>query len=269
MKSMRTLSSALPLLLGLCAALPAAAQSRENNACGPLKGSHYGPYDYRSDHQKQSSSDPMPHAEKRELVEHAHFTARVENLIGAQSGGMIGPPGPDLSYTLRAFPNNHRALVSVIRYGEKFKTETPPGLQYPVECYFERAIRFASDDVIVRIIYSTYLTKKGRNADAVKQLQVSSDLAGDNPFTHFNIGLAYFDLKEYAAALQSAHRALALGFERADLKEKLKSAGQWQEPQPVDPAASAASAASVDPAASAASANSASPAASATSQDKP
>ncbi|MBB4844151.1 tetratricopeptide (TPR) repeat protein [Paucibacter oligotrophus] len=252
MKNIRTLPSALALLLGLCAALPAFAQL-SLSICGPLKGSHYGPYDYRPDHQKQSS-DPMSHAEKRELVEHAHFTPRVENLIGAQSGGMIGSPGPDLSYTLRAFPNNHRALVSVIRYGEKFKTETPPGLQYPVECYFERAIRFAPDDVIVRIIYSTYLTKKSRSADAIKQLQISSDLAGDQPFTHFNIGLAYFDLKEFAAALQSAHRAQALGFERPDLQEKLRGVGQWQEPAPVEAAASAASSAS---------------AASAPSQDKP
>lgn len=242
MRSMKTLPLTLSLLLSLCYAQSSFAQP-SNNACGPLKGSHYGPYDYRSDHQKQSSSDPMPHAEKRELVEHAHFTARVENLIGAQSGGMIGPPGPDLSYTLRAFPNNHRALVSVIRYGEKFKTETPPGLQYPVECYFERAIRFAPDDVIVRIIYTTFLTKKNRAVEAVKQLQVSSGLAGDNPFTHFNIGLAYFDLKEYDLALQSAHRAWGLGFERPDLQEKLKSVGKWQEPVAADAAASAAASA--------------------------
>jgi len=256
LKSLRTLPL---LLLGLCGALPSMAQVSVN-ACGPLRGSHYGPYDYRSDHQKQSSADPMPHADKRALVEDAHFTPRVENLIGAQSGGMVGPPGADLSYTLRAFPNNHRALVSVIRYGEKFKTETPPGLQYPVECYFERAIRFAPDDVIVRIIYSTFLTKKSRPQEAVKQLQVSSGLAGDNPFTHFNIGLAYFDLKEYDLALRSAHRALALGFERTDLQDKLKSVGQWQDPQAAEPAASAASAAP---------AKSAETAASATSQDKP
>jgi len=201
-----------------------------NGICGPIRGGHYGPYDYRPDHQKNAGSDPMPHSDKRVLVEGAHFTPRVENLIGAQSGGQIGPPGQDLSYTLRAFPNNHRALVSVMRYGEKFKTETPPGLQYPVECYFERAIRFAGNDSIVRIIYATYLTKKNRPTEAKAQLNSATQLAVDSAFTHYNIGLAYFEMKEYGPALESAHRAIALGFEKPDLREKLRAAGHWQDP---------------------------------------
>lgn len=220
--------------------------------CGPLKAGHYGPYDYRPANHKPNQGDQLSHAERRALVEDYHFTPRVENLIGAQSGGSIGPPGKDLSYTLRAFPNNHRALVSVMRYGEKFKTETPPGMQYPVECYFERAIRFAPDDVITRIIYSTYLNKYKRTAEAAEQLKISSGLAKDSPFSHYNIGLAYFELKEYSAALQSAWRAKELGFDRIDLSEKLKAVGQWREPPeavepPTSPAADAASAAASSP----------------------
>ncbi|ALT77266.1 tetratricopeptide repeat protein [Paucibacter sp. KCTC 42545] len=229
---MKTLKFWYVLITGLSWAFAVNAQTTSggNGNCGPIRGGHYGPYDYRPDHQKNAGSDPLPHAEKRVLVEGAHFTPRVENLIGAQSGGQIGSPGPDLSYTLRAFPNNHRALVSVMRYGEKFKTETPPGLQYPVECYFERAIRFAGNDSIVRIIYATYLTKKNRLAEAKAQLNSATQLAADNAFTHYNIGLAYYEMKEYGPALESAHRAIALGFDKPDLREKLIAAGQWQDP---------------------------------------
>lgn len=228
---MKHIQSLLFLLILSCAyAVQAQATDDGGGTCGPLRGGHFGPYDYRPDFYKHTPLDPMNHAQKRELVEHAHFTVRVESLIGAQSGGRIGPPGGDLSYTLRAFPNNHRALVSVMRYGEKFKTETPPGLQYPVECYFDRAIRFAGNDSIVRIIYASYLTKKNRVVEAKAQLNSATQLAADNAFTHYNIGLAYFEMKAYGAALESAHRAIALGFEKPDLRERLRAAGQWQDP---------------------------------------
>jgi len=243
----RTLILALLGLLWLQSSNAAVSEA----LCGSLRGTHYGPYDYRPANYKPDVNR-LSHAERRALVEDYHFTPRVENLIGAQSGERVGPPGKDLSYTLRAFPNNHRALVSVMRYGEKFKTESPPGLQYPVECYFERAIRFAPDDVISRILYSTYLKKYNRTAEAAEQLRISTDLAKDSPFSHYNIGLAYFELKDYSAALQSAWRAKELGFDRIDLSEKLKAVGQWREPPeavepPTSPAADAASAAASSP----------------------
>ena len=199
------------------------------NFCGDLKNG-YGPFDYRADHHIQAPGDQMPHPEKRVLVEGAHFTPRVENLIGAQSSGKVGPPGADLDYTLRAFPNNHRALISVMRYGEKTGSQQPPGLPRVVECYFERALRFKPNDTVARIIYSTYLTKNKREPEAIAQLEQTTRMAGDNAFTHYNIGLAYFDMKLYDKALVQAHRAMELGFERTHLRDLLQKAGQWKEP---------------------------------------
>ena len=164
------------------------------------------------------------------LVDGAHFTRRVELLLGAQSGGQIGPPGGDLDYTLRAFPNHHRALMSVMRYGEKQKSKKPEGLRYDVECYFERAVRFQPNDAVARMLYATFLTKNNRVPEAVAQLEFSTVVAKDNAFTHYNIGLVYFDMKNYGKALAQAHRAQALGFERTELRELLKGVKQWQEP---------------------------------------
>lgn len=197
--------------------------------CGPLTN-NYGPYDYRADYHVQADGDQMPHSEKRRLVEGAHFTRRVENLIGAQSSGQVGPPGADLDYTLRAFPNNHRALMAVMRYGEKTGSQQPTGLRYVVECYFERALRFKPNDTVARIIYSTYLAKNKRVPEAIAELERTTMFAKDNAFTHYNIGLAYFDMKIYDKALAQAHRALALGFGRTQLRDLLQKVGQWQEP---------------------------------------
>lgn len=211
----------------VCAALltpalfptPAAAQVSPS-MCGPLDGG-YGPYDYRG-------ADPY----KLGLVEGTHFTPPVEALVRGHS---TTTAGPDLDYTLRAFPNHHRALLAVVRYGEKFKSKNPPGLRYPVECWFERALRFRRDDHIVRMIYASYLDKQGRLPDALEQLHIAENEAKDNPFTHYNIGLVYFDLKQYDKALEQAHRAIALGFTRTELRDQLAGVGKWQDPAPTKP----------------------------------
>lgn len=194
--------------------------------CGPIANT-FGPFDFRpeKDPPTQGTGD---HTVKLGLVEGAHFTAEVEMLIRARRSN--GDPGGDIDYTLRAFPNHHRALLSVMRYGEKKASQKPNGLTYVVECYFERAIRFAADDPIVRMIYSSYLAKNKRQPEAMAQLEYATGLAAQSAFTHYNIGLFYFEMKVYDKALARAHRALELGFERTELADLLKTASKWQDP---------------------------------------
>lgn len=224
MKKHQTLRSIL-VIAACAAALPAAAQ--KVNACGPIGGG-YGPYDYRTDRDKLG------------IVERPHFPPIVEALIKGNRGSL----GGDLGYTLRAFPNHHRALVAVTRYGEKLKTPHPRDLQYPVECYYDRALRFRPDDAIVRMLYAQFLAKAGRVPEGLHQLSFATTYAENNAFTHYNIGLIYLDLKEYGKALEQAHRAYALGFDRAELRDRLQAAGKWVEapntpPAPAAPASAA------------------------------
>lgn len=186
------------------------------SGCGSLEN-QYGPFDYRT----QKS--------KLDIVERFHFTPRVESLVGGQSTGSIAG---DLDYTLRAFPNHHRALMAMVRLGEKVKTPQPIGATYSVECYFERALRFHPDDTTARMIYATYLSKIGRVKDAISQLETVSVSAEDNPFTHYNMGLIYFDLHQYDQALAQAHLAYGLGFTQTALRDELQRVGKWTEPQP-------------------------------------
>ena len=186
------------------------------SSCGPLFSTgQYGPYDYRTD------VDKLP------IVLVNHFTPEVEALIRGKSGPR---PGEDIDYTLRAIPNNHRALLAMMRLGEKEKTPQPSGSRYSVECWFERAILFRPDDSIVRMIYSTYLNSKGRLLDANAQLELATNYARDSAFTHYNIGLHYFDLKNYDKALLQAHKAMALGWTQSELRGLLMSVQAWREP---------------------------------------
>lgn len=191
--------------------MQASAQT-DGSACGPLRSQgQYGPYDYRSERPRLV------------IVEGVHFVPAIEELFRSDAGSNI-------DYTLRASPNHHRALLAMVRLGEKQRSNKPAGATYSLDCYFERAVRFANDDAVVKMIHATYLAKTGRNPEAIQQLERATAQAGDSPFSHYNIGLVYFDLKQYDKALQQAHKAIALEFPRTELQEQLKSAGKWVDP---------------------------------------
>lgn len=206
-------------------------QAQAMPACGSLSNA-FGPHDYRKDR-----GEPLY------LVESAHFTAAVEALI---RGTTSKHPGADLDYTLRAFPNHHRALVAMLRLAEREKTARPRNMNYTVDCYFDRAIRWQPTDLTVRMIYAEHLGKQQKTDLAKAQVAFAVAHADGNPFTHYNAGLVYFDLKMYDEALAQAHRAMELGFPRTELQEKLRGAGKWAEPvaQTAGEAASSAAPAS-------------------------
>lgn len=213
------------LLAASLAGTPALAQ---DGACGPL-ANHYGPYDYRKDR-----------GPTLDVVERRHFPLEVEMLRPYRTES----PGTNIAYTLHTFPNHHRALVAMAKLAEKEKRDPPRDARYTVDCYFERALRFRPDDTVARLLYTQHLVAKAKLDEARVQLEETTRLAGENPFTHYNIGLVYLDMKDYDKALQQAQRAMALGFPRTDLKDALSSAGKWREPAAAASASAPASAAS-------------------------
>lgn len=204
----------LPIFL-MAASWSATAQSNYS-ACGEL-GTGYGPFDYRT-----------IRGEKLDVVERYHFTPEVEAIVRGKSSKDIGA---DLGYTLHAFPNHHKALMSMMRLGEKLKTPQPPGAKYSVQCYFLRALRFQPDDAVARMMYANYLSANDRATEAKHELEQVEKAAGDNPFTYYNLGLIYFDMKDYEKSLTHAHKAMALGFGRTALRDKLVKAEQWRAPE--------------------------------------
>jgi hypothetical protein len=95
------------------------------------------------------------------------------------------------------------------------------------------------------MIYATYLNKNKRTPEAIQQLDIGAKEADgkENPFTHYNLGLLYLDSKEYEKSLIQAHKAYGIGFIQPELKEKLKEAGKWTDPEVTVPAANVSSAA--------------------------
>lgn len=219
----------LRLLAFLLLAAPAWAQMPSATMCGAIQNGGSGPFDYRNERQLLS------------VVETHHFTPKVEALISGQSRYEVGG---DLDFVLRAYPNHPKALLTAMRWAEKNKTLSPVDMPHPVECYFERALRFRPDDNVVRMLYAIFLTRNQRNAEAVRQLDEVSARGVDNAFTLYNAGMQYFDLKEYRKAQARAQEALAMGFPAVELRDRLKSVGQWSD-APAAPASPATAASSV------------------------
>jgi tetratricopeptide (TPR) repeat protein len=196
--------------------LPGIVSGAESNNmyCGKLHTNHYGPYDYRKD------KDKLP------IVENAHFTENVEQGISGNTDLL----GGDLDYTLQAFPNHHRALVTLVRVALRDKTVQIPRAKYPVECYFERAQRFAPDDGIARATYGTYLFGLRRYDRALAVYQDALTLEPNNAMIHYNLGLAYLKKNDFEHALEHAHKAYDMGYPLPGLKNQLVKAGKWTEP---------------------------------------
>lgn len=187
--------------------------------CGELKGVWYGPYDYM---------ERFAYSHELNLVERHHFTPKVENLIDGESG----PLGGDLNYTLHSWPNHHRALASLVKYSIKEKSTRIPHMKYPIECYFDRAIRMNAKDAQVRSIYSAFLSHRGRNKEALEQLEVAADLQPDSATILYNLGLMYFKHKNYDKARHYAEQAYTLDFPLPGLRNKLIQVGKWRGAKP-------------------------------------
>ena len=200
------------------------AQDNASTSCGNPSVNHFGPWDYRSARKQDL-----------EIVERIHFTPGIETM-SRPGTTMMHDMAQDVAYTLGVFPNHHRALITMQRLSEKHKADPPPGTKRSVECWFDRAIRYTPDDTVVRALYAMFLSKRNRKTDALMQLGVAVGHAKDNPFSHYNLGLMYFELGEHDKALVQAHRALALGMPRTELAERLKQAGKWVEPESEVPA---------------------------------
>jgi len=210
----RMLAGLLAMAAAATLALPAHA-ARKEPYCGNLDNA-YGPYDYRK------SAGEL--AFNLKLVESAHFTADVENGVKGKSSTLAG----DLDYTLRAFPNHPAALNTVIRVAARDRKSVylPQGYR-PVECYFDRAVRFAPDDAVTHTLYGSFLLSMGREAEALPKYQTAVQLDPDNPSTNYNLGLVYYKIKDMVNANKYAQIAYALEFPLPGLKNLLVQAGKW------------------------------------------
>lgn len=184
--------------------------------CGLLLN-HFGPYDYRDPNRK----------DELYLVEKAHFDVEVFRLLNAGRDGRTAPPGGGIDYTLRAFPNHHRALDALSRLVAKEGNLKPRNMTWSSECYFKRAMMFTPDDGAIYHIYGNYLYRRGKAEEAIAAYMKAIDLVPGYVEVHYNLGLLLFKQKRYKESRLHALKAYESGYPLSALKDKLQSIGCW------------------------------------------
>jgi tetratricopeptide (TPR) repeat protein len=208
-------SSSLILFVILVAAVPNAFSQQPCLPWPAVNGDGIGPFSY---------ADHKARARYLANVELHHFNQDVRTLRKGQSSAY---PGNDLHFVLHRFPNHHPALDAMIRLAAKERKERPAGTPETVECYLYRATVFAPADAVAKGLYGVYLLKLGKRKAALEELTTANELRPDNGNVHYNLGLLYFDEKNYDKAKEHAKRAYELGFPLEGLKKKLQSVGAW------------------------------------------
>lgn len=207
------LVAALSLLTGASAAL-AQRPAPPPAGCGEINNL-YGPFDYRTAHES-----------RRALVENAHFPRGVQTLTKRATGEF----GHDIGYTLAVFPNHHRAILVMERLSSLERSDPPRGADMTIDCYYARGMAYTPDDHVFRMLYVSFLIRRDRLDEANKFLDYVVAQADDNPLTLFNAGMLFVDMKNYDKALIQAHKVMALGMTRPELRERLTAVGRWVEP---------------------------------------
>jgi tetratricopeptide (TPR) repeat protein len=128
----------------------------------------------------------------------------------------------EYAFMLHYFPNHPRALQLMGELSIQME-QTSRAMKY-----FERALSLYPDDAVTYGLYGKFLHKMGLYQDAVKQYQKAAALDNHHAEYHYDLGLAYFALKDFDKANRAAQIAYQQGISLITLKEQLIAANAWK-----------------------------------------
>ena len=200
----------LPFLVLLAVAAGAHAQDRHNS-------------DYYFDRADRSLRELLS------TVEAYHLPGCVEGMKTRRWEAALG----DCQFILNYFPNHPTGLLALADICQAWKSP-----KCNPDPYFEKAIIVNPKVSGAYVTQGIYLMRASRAKDAVPLLEQAAALEPNSVNAHYNLGLAYFETRQYEAANESAQRAYALGAPVPGLRDKLKKAGYWKPGASPNPAAS-------------------------------
>ena len=163
----------------------------------------FGPYDYLQRNQLTYELN---------IVEQYHFNEVKQ----------------ELDYTLRAWPNHHRALYAAVRRRIDTWDSNIPPKKTPAECYLQRAINFSPKDATARMLYAMLLHSTDHKEQALEQYRKALEAEPAHVQAQYNMGLLLVDMKEYEEANDIAKNLYSRGYPLPGLKNKLIKAKAWK-----------------------------------------
>lgn len=152
-------------------------------------------------------------------VEKYHLQLGYDELSQKRYEAAFG----DAKFILHYFPNHPKALMMLSEICNRSQSPTCN----PDE-WFEKAV-FRNPAVSeTYVIFGIYLHRTKRLDAAVKSYKQALEIDPMSLNAHYNLGLAYTDLKQYELANQHAQKSYALGAPFPGLRERLKRVGAWK-----------------------------------------
>jgi tetratricopeptide (TPR) repeat protein len=190
--------------------------------CGPAPPGHpvKGRRDFRN---MTSNADDL-----RDLNYHEsyHIAPARKQL---QAGNLQWDVMNNLNFVLVKVPNDHRALELLVQWdkaGGKSKSYPSPG------CYLTWAAQFAPSDPMVWNYGGYFFYQKNDRKRAEQWWLTALEYDPANADVHYNLGLLYFAQGRYTDSRRHAEAAYSAGYPLPGLRDKLRKAGHWTDPQP-------------------------------------
>jgi tetratricopeptide (TPR) repeat protein len=146
----------------------------------------------------------------------------------------------EFEFILHYYPNHPKGLSLLSDLCEKYGDKR---CDAAAEAWFDKAIKLNPEVGQTYLLYGIHLHRKRQLEQAVKAYRRAIELAPSSVNAHYNLGLAYVDLKQYDLANQHAQRSYQLGAYTPGLKNKLEKVGKWNPNVALAPTADATPAA--------------------------
>ena len=166
--------------------------------------------------------NPGTSTDEKAIFENVHSYHLQPGLDGLKHGNWKAAHD-NFEFILRYFPNSPQALNGISELCVN-KWKSP---QCDADSWFDKAIERNSSIATTWVIYGIHLERKKLPREAVEKFEHALELNPDDINAHYNLGLAYFDLKEYDKSNRQAQASYALGAQFPGLREKLIRVGAW------------------------------------------
>lgn len=161
-------------------------------------------------------------AEKEHLsvVTSYHLAPGQRDLANGRYHSAVG----HAEFILNHFTNHPQALSLLSEACLKWKD---PKCDATAEGRFQKAIARNPDAAPTYVVYAIHLHRKEHLKEAVEAYRRALELAPESVNAHYNLGLAYIDLKQYDLANQHAQKSYQLGAFLPGLRTRLEKLGKW------------------------------------------
>ena len=167
--------------------------------------------------------NPGTSTDEKAIFENVH-SYHLQPAYDALKRGNWKSAHDNFEFILNGFPNSPQALNGMSELCVN-KWKSP---QCDADSWFDKAIGRNPSIATTWVIYGIHLERKKLPREAVEKFEHALELNPDDINAHYNLGLAFFDLKEYDKANEQAQTSYALGAPLPGLRDKLDAGGRLE-----------------------------------------